>query len=89
MKLKTSYEHLMNFEFRLFILYGSVVHTSIISHRIYYHVTITNMHFYYILYTWKWFNPLTISFSHHIENQSIDLQCKSIDWFLYDEGIDH
>ena len=30
-----------------------------------------------------WVNSLTTNVSHHI-NQSTDVQCKSIDWFLYD-----
>ena len=29
-------------------------------------------------------NPLTTDIPHHIQNQSIDLLWKSIDWFLYD-----
>ena len=37
------------------------------------------------------FNPLTLSWWRPLSyrNQSIDLQSKSMDWFLYDNGLRH
>ena len=41
--------------------------------------------------TWKYYTVLTLSWRRSLSyrNQSIDLQSKSMDWFLYDHGLRH
>ena len=43
------------------------------------------------LFFWKFWFSLTLSWQRPLpyRNQSIDLLCKSMDWFLYDNGLHH